>query len=164
MVTVLKPRVILLKLLENQLKLNSPPPTSAYFQYCLRQALEGLHALDYGEAQPIFAPRETKSKGATPYSAKKYRMIALGFVELLCAKGYKAGKAKAKVAKAYNVGRATIKSWQKDPGKSSDPWIQSFRKEIADSTDWDDHRVSEKLSEAAKQYGIANKKKKQVGS
>jgi hypothetical protein len=58
------------------------------------------------------------------------------------------------------VGRATIKSWQKDLGKTPDPWMQQFKTKIADSTDWDDQRVLEELSEAAKKYKVANKKKK----
>jgi hypothetical protein len=160
MVKMPKPRGVLLKFLEDP-QLASKTFPQHYFQSCLREALEGLHALEYGEAQPIFTPRETKSKGATPYSAMKSRMIALGLVDLLRTKGYKAGKARAKVAIAYGVGRATIKGWRKGLDKSGDPWMQNFRKAIAGSTDWDDQRVTEELLEAAKNYVIANKKKKQ---
>jgi hypothetical protein len=162
--TVPRPRGMLLEFLEDHLKRAPPLPSEAnrqkYLLRCLREAQEGLHALDYGEVHPILAPKKTNDKGATPYSAKKFRMIALGFVDLLRKKGYKAGKARAKVGIAYGVGRSTIKDWRKKLGKTGDFWMQQFRKEIADSTDWDDLRVLEELSEAAKKYLIANEKKK----
>jgi hypothetical protein len=88
------------------------------------EAIEGLYALEFGEALPIFKPSKTKAKGATPYCAKKYRMKAVGFVNLLCTKGYKAGKARAKVAAVYGVERATVKGWQFGLGKINHSWMQ----------------------------------------
>jgi len=149
---------MLLKFIENQLK---PPAAQQYLQGCLREALEGLHALGYGEAMPIFTPRKTNDHGATPYSALKFRMKAVGFVDLLCKKGYKAGIAQAKVAGAYGVSGETIKDWQQDPGKIGDSWMQNFRKKIANSTDWSHRRVRDELTDAAKKYIVANKKKKE---
>jgi hypothetical protein len=162
--TLPKPRGMLLEFLENLSKSEAPLPSGAYRQMylrrCLREALEGLHALRYGEAMPIFAPRKTKGHGVTPYSALKYRMKALGFVDLFRNKGFLVGRAKEWVAAAYGVSVETIKDWGQDPGKNPDPWMQRFRKEIAGSTDWDENRIREALSQAAKQYALANKKKK----
>jgi hypothetical protein len=163
MVTVPRPRGMLREFLEYQLKLRrEPPPASAYLERCLHQALEGLHALGHGEATPIFTPKKTKDHGVTPYSAKKFRMKAVGFVDLLYNKGRSKTKAKATVAKAYGVSGDTIKDWQQDEdlGKTSDPWMQHFRQEIAHSTHLSHARIREALSEAAEQYVIANKKKK----
>jgi hypothetical protein len=160
MVKVPKPRGVLLKFLEDP-QLASKTFPQRYFQSCLREALEGLHALDYGEAQPIFTPKKTSEHGVTPYLAKKFQMKAVGFVDLLQKKGYKAGKAQARVAGFYGVSVETIKGWQQDPGKISDSWMQEFKKEIADSADWSHKRVREELSEAAKKYVVANKKKKE---
>jgi hypothetical protein len=166
MATVPKPRGMVLEFLENLSKSELPLPSEAhrqmYLRHCLREALEGLHALGYGEATPIFTPRKTSGHGVTPYSALKYRMKAVGFVDLYHNKGYLVGKAKATVAHAYGVSVETIKDWEQDPGKNPDPWMQRFRKEIADSTDWSHTRIREALSEAAKRYVVANKKKKVV--
>lgn len=158
-----KPRGMLLEFLElkSEPLLASEPGRKGYLQRCLCEAIEGLHALEYGEAQPIFTPRKTNDQGLTPYSAKKFRMIAVGFVDLLQNKGKSAGKAQVSVAKVYNVSKETIKDWQQDPGKTSDPWMQNFRKKIAVSTHWSHQRVREELSKAAKNYIVANTKKKE---
>src|SRR5262249_16787673 len=136
--------------------------TSKYRQKCLRDALEGLHALSYGEVQPIFAPRKTDDQGVTPYSVRKFRIIAVGFVDLLCKKGMKSGKARAKVAAAYCLGRADIKSWEhdKDIGKTQDPWMKSFKQKIANSTEWDEVQLNQELAQAGASFLKANKKKK----
>jgi hypothetical protein len=158
-----KPITRLRKFLEGQLALieKSESPRMMGLKACLKAAVEGLHALKYGEVMPMFAPSKTSDHGVTPYSALKYRMIAVGFVDLLQKKGNLAGKAKHKVADAYGVSVETIKDWQQDPGKTADPWMQKFRKDIADSTD-SHAQIREALYEAAKKYIVANKKKKVV--
>ncbi len=117
-------------------------------------------ALDYGEAQSIFAPSKTKAKGLKPYPAKKSRITALGFVDLLRANGYQAGAAIAKVAAAYGVSRASIKQWQKELKKINDPFLQLIRKKVATSQVNDVSDLIGRLQEAAKEYQAANKKKK----
>jgi hypothetical protein len=152
--------------LEEQLALieNSESPELIGRKVWLRAAVEGLHALRFGEVMPMFAPSKTSDHGVTPYSALKYRMKAVGFVDLLHNKGYLVGKAKTTVADAYGVSDQTIKDWQQDEdlGKTCDPWMQNFRQEIADSTHWSHALIREALSEAAKKYVVANKKKKVV--
>ena len=57
-VVVLKPRTRLRKFLEGQLELMEKSKSSEgnVLKPLLRQAVEGLVALDYGESQPMFVP------------------------------------------------------------------------------------------------------------
>jgi hypothetical protein len=151
--------------LENKLisiENNETSPEIEALRMLLREAVEGLVALSYGETQPIFERIKTKDKGSKPYTAKKLRMTALGFVDLLRAKGYTASKAYFAVARAYKVSEDAIKSWQKQKnlGKTSDPWLQSIRDKIGKNKDaWDEDRVWLELERARFVYKLAKKKK-----
>jgi hypothetical protein len=153
-------RLRLRELLEAHLKSIAAARISAPFW--VHDAIEGLHALGYGQALPIFQPQHTKAKGAFPYLAQKYRMKAVGFVDLLCAKGYKAGKARAKVSAIFGVGRPTLKDWQFGlAAKVKDPWMKQFREAIAKSEHWNESELLDQLQEAAARYKAANKMKYQ---
>jgi hypothetical protein len=120
----------------------------------LGQAHEGLLALEYGEAQPIFAPRPkgNSKDGTRPYTLKKLRMQAIGFGDLLIAKKYK-GKEPAirTVAEAYGRKVETYKAWRKKDGKTRDQLMQSYRKEIA-QLDLDMEEALVRLTQAGESY------------
>jgi hypothetical protein len=166
---VSKPGVVARKrlrmILENELVSIANKETSGEseaLRLLLLEAVEGLVALSYGETQPIFERIKTKDKGRKPYTAKKLRMTALGFVDLLRAKGYTAWKAYITVARAYGVSDDAIKSWQKQKnlGKTSDPWLQSIRDKIGKNKDaWDEDRVRLELKRARHVYRLAKGKK-----
>ena len=92
-VVVLKPRTRLSKFLEGQLKLMERSKSSQgnVLKPLLRQAVEGLVALDYGESQPMFVAgdRNGSHDGTRPYTLRKLQMQALGFADLLIANNYK---------------------------------------------------------------------------
>lgn len=122
---------------------------------------EALEALEYGEIQSIFRPAKTKDHGLTPFTAKKCRMMAVGFCDLLRAQGYKKTKALSIVRQAYgNVRTGTIEDWEKKLSKI--PWFQAVRMDIANST-WSEDELKIRLKEAGSFYvKHANKKKKSV--
>jgi hypothetical protein len=99
-------------LLENQLKLmeksNSPEAR------LLQVAIEGLVALNYGEAHAIYRPSDRKGShdGTRPYTIRKLKMQALGFADLLIANNYK--PAIHIVATAYGETTDTFTNWRKD--------------------------------------------------
>src|ERR1035437_10345667 len=92
-VVVPKPRTRLRMYLEGQLKLmeKSESFQGSVFKPLLRQAVEGLVALDYGESQPMFVPGERNGSkdGTRPFTLRKLRMQALGFADLLIKNNYK---------------------------------------------------------------------------
>jgi len=144
-------------ILRGELRSNKNP----FLERMLKQAIEGLVALEHGEVQPILAPVKTNDHGVTPFSAKKYRMMAAGFCDLLRKKGYQGKNAESKVSLAYGgVSDSTLDSWK---NLSKDPSLKSFREEIAKSEHWDEHQLMTKLKEAGNFYThYANKKKKEV--
>jgi hypothetical protein len=95
-------------------------------QFLLMDAIEALKYLDHGEVLAIFTPVKTSAKGAKPYTAKKLRVAAHAFVDLLCAKGYTKGKALGAVAGAYFRTIDGLKKWPKT-GSSE---VQSIAKKI----------------------------------
>jgi hypothetical protein len=84
----------------------------------LRQAVEGLTALKYGEVQAIFTPGKKTGKGygTKPFTLKKLRMKAIGFADLLIAKKYSKknkGAADRVVAEALGVKADRFRGWKK---------------------------------------------------
>jgi hypothetical protein len=157
------PRKKLRILLEKQLKLmetsNSPEAR------LLRQAIEGLVALNYGEAQAIYTPSDRKGShdGSRPYTIKKLKMQALGLVDLLIDNGYK--PAIHTVATAYGETDDAITGWRKHKGlgKTTDPLMKSFREKTANLA-WDETHILEMLKGEGNRYrtqkNIAFKHKK----
>lgn len=149
-VQVLTPRAKFRIFLENQLKAmqGSDSPQASL----LRVAIEGLVALNYGEAQPIFRPSDIKGlHGTRPYTIRKLKMQALGFADLLKANHYK--PAIHTVATAYGETADVFTGWRKDKrlGKTTDPVMKSFREETA-SLAWDETVILEMLKKAGNKY------------
>ncbi len=126
----------------------------------LRQAVEGLVALDYGEVQTIFAPgkKRTRGYGTKPYTLRRLRMKAIGFADLLIAKKHE-GPINRKVAKAFGVKADRFRGWKKSPtlGKTHDQRMKSFRREVSQKIDWDEKRVLAELDKAAAEYKLQEK-------
>ena len=121
------PRKRFRKFLEQQLKLaeeNGAPEAAL-----LRAAIEGLVALNYGEARGMFAPSDKKRAhaGSRPYTIRKLKMQALGFGDLLIANKYK--PAVKTVADAYGETAENMATWRKDKqlAKTTDPLMKSFK-------------------------------------
>ena len=73
-----------------------------------------LEALEYGEAQPIVAPRVTGKHGEA-YTWADGRLRAVEFVRYLFGMGYQLGKARERVATALSVGVETIRrDWERE--------------------------------------------------
>jgi len=128
----------------------------------LQMALEGLTALDYGESQPMFACVKKKTSadgfvwydGGKPYTLRKLRMEACGFIDLLIAHKYKGEDPPIRtVAEAYGEYADTVRGWRKKDGKTSDALMQSYRKHIA-SMPWNEEKVLDRLTQVGGQYGI----------
>jgi hypothetical protein len=138
-------------LLENQLKLKetSDSPEARL----LRVAIEGLVALNYGEAQPIYRPSSKKGShgGTRPYTLRKLKMQALGFAALLIANDYKS--AIHTVATAYGETADVFVGWRKDKrlGKTTDPLMKSFREKTANLA-WDETHILQMLKGAGNEY------------
>jgi hypothetical protein len=158
MALVDRPRTKLRKFLEKQLALieNSEVPQSGGLETLLRQAVEGLLALNYGESQPLFAlnGKNGAKDGTKPYTLRKLRMKALGFADLLIAKKYKGEDAASirTVADAHGEKAATFRKWRTRLGKTTDSLMISFREEISRNRDWDNARVMEELEKAGETY------------
>jgi hypothetical protein len=115
----------------------------------LADAIEGLYALDNGEAQIIFTPRKTTAHGATPFTAEKYKVMAWAFYRLLRAKGYTSPKAYSMVCSAYGgVKDYTIKDWKKKHGHGF--LLKSAMNIIAKCSDWSEDEVKVELNKAGK--------------
>jgi hypothetical protein len=127
----------------------------------LRQAVEGLDALSYGQTTPIFAKTTQKHWGVEPYTARNLRLKAVGFVAHLHAKGYTVGKARHAVARAYGRSTSAIEAWQKDQalGKTTNPDLQSIMKKITKAA-WNEDRALKELKKAGNEFKLAMKKKK----
>jgi hypothetical protein len=153
------PRIRLLNFLETHLKSFEAGKQGAAPRW-LRDAVYGLHALQHGEVHPILQAKKSYDKGVAPCRAKIARMMAVGGVELLCSKGYKAGKARGKVAAIFQQGRQTVKSWQfRLAPKIDDPWMQRFRQVIAKSDHLNEEQLITKLEEARELYKSAMQNK-----
>jgi hypothetical protein len=150
-IPVATPRKKFRILLENQLKLieTSDSPEGRL----LRVAIEGLVALNYGEAQPIYKPSDRKGShdGTRPYTIRKLKMQALGFVDLLIANDYK--PAIHTVATAYGETADALIGWRKDKrlGKTPDPLMKSFREKTANLA-WDETHILQMLKGAGNEY------------
>ena len=178
-VVVPKPRTRLRMYLEGQLKLmeKSESFQGSVFKPLLRQAVEGLVALDYGESQPMFVPgdRNGSHDGTRPYTIRKLQMQALGYADLLIANNYKGliiannykgkGTAIRTVATAYGLSFDAFRGWRKSKrlGKTTDQLMKSFREEIA-KLDWDESHILDELTAAGAKYlnekKLAHKSKK----
>jgi hypothetical protein len=154
------PRTRLRKYLEGQLKLMEKSEFSQ--RPLLQEVIEGLVALDYGESQPMFtcgekklAPDNSKwNDGLKPYTLRKLRMEALGFIDLLKMHKYKGDEPSIRtVAEAYGEHAASVKGWRKKDGKTSDALMQSYRKQIA-SMPWSQEKVLDRLKQVGGQYGV----------
>jgi|ERR1700730_763357 hypothetical protein len=146
------PRVRFLHYLRQQLKSLGKLPGDSVIRALLTQAAEGLVALDYGEAQPIYAPGSTSGAkdGTKPYTLRKLRMRALGYADLLIANNYKGEEAVIRtVANAYGQKANTFRQWRKNPrlGKTTDPLMKSFREDIA-KLSWDEAKILVELKKA----------------
>jgi hypothetical protein len=125
----------------------------------LRQALEGLVALDYGEVREMFAPgsKNWSKLGTKPYTLRKLQMEALGFADLLIANKFQGEEAAIRtVAEAYGQKADTFRGWRKRLGKTTDPLMKSFRAEIA-KLDWDEVHVLSHLKKTGAQYQTQEK-------
>jgi hypothetical protein len=155
-IVVLKPRARLRKFLEEQLKVMEKSGSAE--ASILRVAVEGLVALDYGEARPIFEPKQKKGAhgGTRPYTLRKLQMQALGFADLLIANKYK--PAIRTVAEAYGATAAAFRGWRKDKdiGKTTDNLMKSFREKIA-KLDWDQSHILDEIKFAGKKYRAEEK-------
>jgi hypothetical protein len=124
----------------------------------LRAVMEGLVALNYGEAQPVFKPgaRKNSHDGALPYTIRKLKMRALGFADLLKANNFK--PAISTVAEAYGLSTEAYGAWRKSKrlAKTTDPLMKSFRAEIA-KLEWNEAEILEKLKSAGADYRAQNK-------
>ena len=166
-IIVLKPRARLRKFLEGQLELIEKTGSSEgnFLKPLLREAVEGLVALNYGESQPMFVPGDRKGShdGTRPYTLRKLQMQALGYADLLIAKKYKGEHAAIRtVARAYKQSANTFRSWRKSKrlGKTTDLLMQSYREEVA-KRDWDESHILDKLKDAGKKYlEVKSKSKK----
>jgi hypothetical protein len=161
-IVVLSPRMRLRKFLEEHLKfMESESFQGSVLKPLLRQAVEGLVALEYGESQPMFEPgdRNGSHDGTRPYTIRKLQMRALGYADLLIANNYKGKPAVIRtVATAYGQKADTFRGWRKSKrlGKTTDPVMQSFRAEIA-KLDWDELTVLEALNAAGVSYKTEKK-------
>jgi len=128
----------------------------------LGDAIEGLYALYTGEVQPIFRPHKTTAHGATPFTARKYKVMAWAFYRLLRAKGYTSPKAYSMVCRAYgDVKDYTIKDWKKKYGYGF--LLKSAMNIIAKCSDWSEDEVKAELNKAGKFFTTqANLPKKSV--
>jgi len=129
----------------------------------LRQAVEGLDALSYGQTPPIFEKTTQKHWGVEPYTARNLRLKAVGFVALLHAKEYTVGKAKHAVARAYGRSTSAIEAWRKDQalGKTASPGLQSIMQKITRcKSTWNEGRALKELKKAGNEFKLAMKKKK----
>jgi hypothetical protein len=145
------PRARLRKLLGQQL---TGQPLGQYDRTVLKQAIEALIVLEYGEVQPPFVPRKKKGEkyGSKPYTLRRFRMRALGFADLFIKNKYKGDQpALATVALAYKVSPAAFDGWRKTLGKTTDPRMRSFRKEIA-SLPWEKSAILSALEADGELY------------
>jgi len=156
-------RTRLRRFLENQLVSMEKGESNLQFSVLkplLRQTVEGLEALDYGEVQTIFAPSKkgTKGYGSKPYTLRILRMKALGFADLLISKGHKKQVIRL-VAGTFGVSAARFRGWRKSPnlGKTHDQLMKSFRQQISENLDWDENRVVKELEKTAAVYKIQEK-------
>jgi hypothetical protein len=129
------------------------------FEPLIRQTIEGLTALDYGEVQAIFDPGDKKGAkdGTRPYTLRKQRMTALGFADRLIANkcgGKWKGPAIRTVAEAYGEKAATFRKWKNSPrlGKTPDGLMKSFREHISTKREWDEAQVLAELKAAGEIY------------
>jgi len=169
-IRIAPPRARLLILLRKQLNSleGNASPDAMLLRALLSQAVEGLVALNYGEAQSIFAPagKGGAHDGTKPYTLRKMRMRAQGFADLLIEHDYQ-GEATAirTVAGAYGVKADRFRKWRlnKHIGKTTDKLMKSFREEVA-KLPWDEAKILESLkAEGAKyrqQYELAHKSTK----
>jgi hypothetical protein len=162
-VVVPKPRTSLRNFLEGHLKLMEKSES-----FLLRQAVEGLLALDYGESQPMFVPgdRNGSHDGTRPFTLRKLRMRALGFADLLIKNKYKGEAAAIRtVANAYGQHAEAFRAWRKNKrlGKTTDQLMKSFREEV-EKLDWDETHILDELKRAGAKYQeeqhLAHKSKK----
>jgi len=126
----------------------------------LRQAEDALAALDYGEVQSIFAPAGKKGSkdGTKPYTLRKLRMMALGFIDLLKTKGYLEKTARRMVAAAHGESPEVVKKWKQSKmlGKTHDTRMQLFRQKIKKSN-WEKDRVLKELNETGEHFKLEKK-------
>jgi len=124
----------------------------------LRAAIEGLVALNYGEAQAMFRPDDRKGShdGTRPYTIRKLKMRALGFADLLKENKFK--PAIRTVADAYGLSAAAFRAWRKNKklAKTADPLMKSFRAEIA-KLEWNEAEILKKLKYAGVDYRAEKK-------
>jgi hypothetical protein len=127
----------------------------------LRQAVEGLVALDYGESQLMFEPGDRKGShdGTRPYTIRKLQMQALGFADLLIANKYNGDPAAIRtVASAYGQKADTLRGWRKSKrlGKTTDRRMKAFRQNIA-KLEWDESHILDELAAAGAHFLMMKK-------
>jgi hypothetical protein len=151
----ISPADVLHGFLENQLAFSEHKlVVNKGIEEVLRQAVEGLKALRYGEVQDIFAPKKkTTHDGTKPYTLRKLRMVANGFIDLLLKKEHEDPVIR-KVADAFGEKADTVRGWRKSKvlGKTRDSLMRSYRKEISERTDWDEKRVLAELNKTGAEY------------
>ncbi|MGP0084865.1 MAG: hypothetical protein ACLP0B_14720 [Steroidobacteraceae bacterium] len=149
-------RVRLRMLLQRQLKLMHKTDTSQ--AQLLQEAIEGLMALEYGEALSIFTPGDRRGShdGTRPYTLRKLKMQALGFADLLIANKYK--KAIHTVAAAFGEEEDTFIGWRKSKrlAKTADSLMKSFRERVA-KLNWNETEILNQLKQAGKDYRVQKK-------
>jgi hypothetical protein len=150
-------RDLLLRFVRKQLKSVKGDSLEARL---LREAEEGLRALDYGEVQSLFAPRSKAAHkdGTKPFTLRKLRMQALGFLDLLIKMKYsgKSGAAVRTVAEAFGYKAAAFRKLQQRKKKNSDPVMNSFRQHTA-SLNLSVDKILDELKKTGSQY-ISQKK------
>lgn len=86
--------------------------------------MRALDALEFGETQPIVAPRMTGKHGDA-YTWADGRLRAVEFIHYFVGMGYQIGKARNRVASALGVGVETIRrDWERE-AKGSDAILQA---------------------------------------
>ena len=73
--------------------------------------LAGLHALEFGEVQPILAPNRAAKK--VFYFEMMCQLEAVAFVEYLSKSGLRKYSAQDKIADTYGISAETLRSWEK---------------------------------------------------
>jgi hypothetical protein len=89
----------------------------------LREAVDGLDSLDWGEIPDIFAP--TKGQwGKHPAAAKRLTAKAARYVGLVHETGLNPKRARELVAKEFGEEPGTIRQWIREVEESKDPRLQ----------------------------------------
>ena len=134
--------------------------------FVLREAIEGLYALDQGEVRPIFKKASTTTRGAYPATLQHCRRQAVTYVKILNQKcGLKVHKAKEQVAEAYGITIDNLDIWRKNLKPLVPPSLKLGSKVIVSSPEMIEFPVSKdgilkELKEWGRKYRDARKMKK----